>query len=385
MTETVQQPIHIAHLVWHFSTGGLENGMVNLINHLPQNGFRHSIITLTGYDAAFASRITTNNVSYYSLDKKEGHDWSIMGKLNTLLKQLTPDILHSRNLATLELQAVGWWRKVPVRLHGEHGWDSYDIGGSNKKYRLLRRLLKPFVQHFICLSSESEQYLRQHIRVKPSLITRICNGVDTQKYATAVPAELTLPPAVSSSSPLLFATVGRLASVKNQALLLRAFALLLQQYPGYRNQCALALVGDGPCRTELEQLTATLALTENVLFTGNRQDIPQIMQRIDVFVLPSLAEGISNTLLEAMAAGTPVIATAVGGNPDLLPEVLLKTNLVPANDPPQLMQAMLRYLQQSDALATDTVIVKNHCHQNFSLDTMVNKYRKLYEMTRTQS
>lgn len=384
MTEPAVPPLHIAHVVWHFSTGGLENGLVNLINHLPPAHFTHSIITLTGYDSEFVSRISTDNVRLFNLNKAQGHDWGTFFRLNSLLKQLKPDVLHSRNLATLELQTVGWWRQVPYRLHGEHGWDSHDIGGCNKKNRFIRRLFKPFVQRVVCLSSEAEQYLTQVIKYDHAKVERICNGVDTHKYASATAAELTLPASVQPS-PIIFATVGRLATVKNQALLLRAFALLLKHYPQYQSSCALVIVGDGPCRVELEQLALSLQLTGQVVFTGNRQDIPQLMQRFDVFVLPSLAEGISNTLLEAMAAGTPVIATAVGGNADLLPDTLLSTNLVPSNQPKPLMQAMLRYLQQPDALAADAALVKNHCHQHFSLDTMVLKYRTLYEMKRMQS
>jgi sugar transferase (PEP-CTERM/EpsH1 system associated) len=385
MTERQQQPVHIAHLIWHFSTGGLENGLVNLINHLPQDKFRHSIITLTGHDPQFATRIKTNNVSLHCLNKAEGHDWGTFGRLNTLLQNLQPDILHSRNLATLELQVVGWWREVPLRLHGEHGWDSHDIGGCNKKNRLIRRAFKGFVQRFICLSSEAEHYLTDIIKLDKNRVERICNGVETTKYANATPAELALPPGTTSLTPVVFATVGRLASVKNQALLLHAYSLLLRQYPQYSTESALIIVGDGPCRHELEQLRDTLQLGSQVVFTGNRQDIAQLMQRFDVFVLPSLAEGISNTLLEAMAAGTPVIATAVGGNPDLLPPALLDTNLVASDNPQQLANAMLRYLQQRDALTYDAELVKNHCHQHFSIDTMVERYQKLYEMTRMQT
>ncbi len=385
MTDINSAPVHITHLLWHFSTGGLENGLVNLINHLPEQQFQHSIITLTGHDPDFAARIKTANVQLYSLNKSNGHDWAIFARLNRLLQTLQPDVLHSRNLATLELQTVGWWQKVPLRLHGEHGWDSYDVGGSNKKYRLLRRLLKPFVHRFICLSSESEQYLRQLIKLPANKVQRICNGVETQKYIGASPADIQLPAGVTAAQPFIFGSVGRLAAIKNQALLIRAFALLLQQQPQYRSRCALLLVGDGPCRTELEQLRDSLTLQDNLIFTGNREDIPQLMQRIDVFVLPSLAEGISNTLLEAMAAGTPVIATNVGGNPDLLPQQLQPSNLVASNNPEQLMTAMLRYLQQPDALFSDAELVKNHCHQHFSIDTMVQRYQELYQMTRMQT
>ena len=381
---TEHKPLHIAHLIWHFSTGGLENGVVNLINHLPEADYVHSIITLTGHDTDFVKRITANNVNFYCLHKKPGHDWGTFSRLNSLLKQLQPDVLHSRNLATLELQTVGWWRKVPLRLHGEHGWDANDIGGSNRKNRLIRRIFQRFAQRFICLSAESEHYLSQIIGIKQRRISRICNGVDTHLFANALPADISLNNATDGGKPLRFVSVGRLAPVKNHAFLLDAFALLLQQHPQYRSRARLVIVGDGPCRQNLELQCQQLQLSDLVSFTGQRDDIGGIMQAADVFVLPSLAEGISNTLLEAMAAGTPVIATHVGGNPDLLPEPLKQTNLVASGNASQLAGAMLRYLQQPQALEADAQLVKKHCHQHFSIDTMVNRYRELYELTRMQ-
>ncbi|GAB2929767.1 TIGR03088 family PEP-CTERM/XrtA system glycosyltransferase [Rheinheimera gaetbuli] len=381
---TSGKPVHITHLIWHFGTGGLENGVVNLINHLPQTDFVHSIITLTGHNADFVKRITTHNVHFYSLNKKPGHDWGTFPRLNSLLKQLKPDVLHSRNLATLELQAVGWWRNIPLRLHGEHGWDTNDLAGINKRNRLIRRIAKRFVHRFICLSAESEHYLRQIIGIKSNRISRICNGVDIGKFASAAPADISFAHAAGAAKPLYFVSVGRLAAVKNQVLLLQAFALLLQQHPQYRGIARLVVVGDGPCRQSLELQSQQLAISDEVYFTGQRQDIAEIMQAADVFVLPSLAEGISNTLLEAMAAGTPVIATAVGGNAELLPEPLKHTNLVDSDNAGQLATAMLRYLQQPQALNVDAQLVKNHCHQHFSIDRMVNRYRELYELTRMQ-
>ena len=379
-----QQPIHVAHLIWHFGTGGLENGVVNLINQLPADEYIHSIITLTGYQPEFASRINTNNVSFFCLDKKEGHDWAILPRLNRLLKQLQPDVLHSRNLATLELQLVGWWRNIPLRLHGEHGWDSYDVGGSNKKYRLLRRLLKGFVHRFICLSAESEHYLKRHVRLKADKIVRICNGVDIAKFSQAQRADLTALGITTDQPCLLIGTVGRLAQVKNQALLINAYALLCQQHGALMQRYKLLLVGDGPCRQQLEQLAATHQLSAQIIFAGNRSDIAQLMQHLQVFVLPSLAEGISNTLLEAMASGIPVIATAVGGNPELLPEPLHSTNLVPSDNPDALAQALLRYIQSAEQREADSQLVKKHCQQHFSIARMVERYRTLYDMTRKQ-
>ena len=381
---TTKRPVHIAHLIWHFGTGGLENGVVNLINHLPEDEFVHSIITLTGHQSEFAARIRSANVSFFCLDKKEGHDWAIMPRLNQLLKQLQPDVLHSRNLATLELQLVGWWRSVPLRLHGEHGWDSYDIAGSNKKYRLLRRILKIFVHRYICLSAESEHYLKQHIAIADHRIQRICNGVDIDKFSQTQSADLTAFGINSDKPPLLVGTVGRLAKVKNQALLVNAFALLRQQQPTLMQDCKLLLVGDGPCRQELEQLAEQHQLGSDIIFTGDCANVAQLMHSLDVFVLPSLAEGISNTILEAMASGTPVIATAVGGNPELLPPALHNTNLVPSDDTQALASALLRYLLSPQARITDGNLVKKHCQRHFSIARMVQRYRTLYDMTRTQ-
>lgn len=381
---TIKKPVHVTHLIWHFGTGGLENGVVNLINHLPEGEFTHSIITLTGHQPEFAARIQTNNVHFYCLHKREGHDWAILPRLNTLLKKLKPDVLHSRNLATLELQLVGWLRKVPLRLHGEHGWDSYDIGGSNKKYQILRRLLHRFVHRFICLSAESEQYLIHKVGVPGSKLLRICNGVDTDKFGQAQAQALDSLGLVATPSPLIIGTVGRLAKIKNQALLINAFALLCHQQPELMQQCKLLLVGDGPCKAELEQLAQQHQLHNRIVFAGNRTDVAQLMACLDVFVLPSLAEGISNTILEAMAAGIPVIATNVGGNPELLPESLHQTNLVASDDVAALATAMLRYVSSEQARCGDSQLVKKHCQQYFSIARMVERYRTLYQMTRKQ-
>lgn len=373
---------HIAHVVWHFSTGGLENGLVNLINHLPAQHYQHSIITLTGYDPVFAKRITQANVRFYHLHKRAGHDWRIFTALNKLLKQLQPDVLHSRNLTSIELQCVGWWRNIPLRVHSEHGWDTVDVGGSNKKYQWLRRLLKPFIHQFVCLSSESEQYLLEKIAVPANQVRRICNGVDIARFTEAQATCFTLPANIKSgSNPIVFGTVGRLASIKNQTFLLQAFARLLQQHPNFKPKTMLVIVGDGPDRLSLEQLSHDLEIASNLLFLGNRSDIAAVMQRLDVFVLPSLAEGISNTILEAMASATPVIATAVGGNIDLFPAALQPSNLIEVNNIQQLVKAMLGYLNSEQRIKTDGLIFQNHCQQHFSLATMVKRYQALYQLS----
>ncbi|MEM7283631.1 MAG: glycosyltransferase, partial [Pseudomonadota bacterium] len=206
---------HITHIVHRFDTGGLENGIVNLINWLPGD-YRHSILCLTDYSQEFAKRLK-KPVEIRSLHKQEGKDLKIYLRLYKALRELRPDILHSRNLSTLEAQVVAFFAGVSGRVHGEHGWDMYDLGGTNKKYQLLRRLVKPFVHHFIALSPESQTYLLEKIRVPKRKVSQIFNGVDSTRFA----ASSTAPTNLDASSGLLdsgnfcFVNVGRMARVKN--------------------------------------------------------------------------------------------------------------------------------------------------------------------------
>lgn len=375
--------IHIVHYVWGFHTGGLENGIVNLINRLPAAQYRHSIVCQKGHDPVFFSRITHPDTQVYHLAKQDGLDLALHWRLLKLLRQLKPDVFHSRNLSTMEGQLAAALLGVPLRVHGEHGWDVNDLAGSNLKYQRLRRWLKPLVHQFVALSGEAEAYLRDRIAVQPARLRRICNGVDVDKFAGAADSQVT--PALAQplgSDDLVFGTVGRMAVVKNQQLLLEAFILLWQQFPNWQARLKLLLVGDGSERARIEQRASSAGVGAAVIFAGNRTDIPALMAQMDIFVLPSLAEGISNTILEAMAAGLPVIASRVGGNPELILPVHQASHLFESNNAAQLCQAMALYLKDPARQASDSALVKKHCQNNFSLDTMVHKYHQLYQSVR---
>jgi len=142
---------HIAHVVHSFAVGGLENGVVNLINQLPLEHYRHTIICVTDHDPEFFARIKTNNVQIIDLYKPQGKGVVWLYKCWKLLRELKPDICHSRNLNALEAQLPAFFAGVPVRIHGEHGWDVNDLGGCNLKYQKLRRVLKLLIPQYIAL------------------------------------------------------------------------------------------------------------------------------------------------------------------------------------------------------------------------------------------
>lgn len=364
--------LHIAHVIYRFDTGGLENGVVNIINRLGEDDFQHSIVTLCGRGEAFCQRITTQNVEFYDLAKQPGQDWGMFVRLNRLLKQLNPDVLHTRNTATLECQVIGWWRGVTRRIHGEHGWDVNDLGGANKKYRLLRRLIKPFVQHYVALSSEALLYLQRYIGVKADKISHICNGVDAEKFA---------PAQTMQTEKVIIGCVGRMEAVKNQQLLVKAVALASQQsLPSFE----VRLVGDGSYANAIKSQIEALNISDKVVMLGNRSDVHRQMQEFDVFVLPSLAEGISNTVLEAMACGLPVIATDVGGNPDLVKD---KYNgyLVSSDDAQQMADKIASYVQDADLRRSHGQHSRARVEKEFSLTVMVDKYRDLYRSLHASS
>ncbi|NMP33065.1 TIGR03088 family PEP-CTERM/XrtA system glycosyltransferase [Thalassotalea sp. M1531] len=372
--------IHIAHVVYSFATGGLENGMVNLINHLPEDQYFHSIVCITDHDAEFLQRITTTNFKIYDLEKSPGHGLSWLFRCWKLLRQLKPDICHSRNLNPLEAQLAAFMAGVKVRIHGEHGWDINDLGGSNTKYQKLRRLLKPFISHFIALSSEAKQYLHNKIGVRSEKISQICNGVNVEKFSTENRPAV-LPENFASQGSIVFGTVGRLAAVKNQTQLLEAFLKLWSAEDKYKDTIKLIIVGDGELMPELERLVEDYNAQQVVWLAGLRKDIPELMAAMDVFVLPSLAEGISNTILEAMASGLPVVATNVGGTSDLIFPQHQTTHLVDANNVVALADGLNIYASQPERASDEQAMIRDYCVENFSIEHMVQSYHSVYQQT----
>ena len=175
---------HVVHVMYRFDMGGLENGVVNLFNHMASDAYRHTVVALTEV-TDFRSRIHRRDVEFISLRKPPGHGvWQYL-KLFKLCRQLRPHIVHSRNLAALQVQAPAWAAGVPVRLHGEHGRDVGDLDGSNVTYQRVRRFYRPFVHHYLALSRDLADYLGDKVHVPRSRITQAYNGVDTDHFRPA--------------------------------------------------------------------------------------------------------------------------------------------------------------------------------------------------------
>jgi sugar transferase (PEP-CTERM/EpsH1 system associated) len=368
----------IAHIIYRLDVGGMENGIVNLLNGIPASRYRHAIICLTDF-SDFRFRIRRPDVEFYALHKRPGKDPGVYWQLWRLLRRLRPEIVHTRNLPALDALPVAALAGVPVRVHGEHGREIFDIDGMRWKYRLLRRLLRPLTHRYIALSHDLETWLREGIGVSQNKLVQIYNGVDVQRFYPGDGGRAPLPrPDFASHDDIVIGTVGRMQAVKDQVTLAQAFLRLLDIVPAARTRLRLVIVGEGPLEDQCRALFEQAGAEALCWFAGRRGDIAEILRGLDVFVLPSLAEGISNTVLEAMATGLPVVATRVGGNAELVVDDVTGSLVAPA-DPEAMARVLAVYVQDPGMARRRGLAGRARVEREFSLPAMVDRYLSVYD------
>ena len=292
---TPERPL-VLHVLYRFDTGGLENGVVNLLNRMPADQFRHAVLAIDKVVPAFAARLQRKNIGLFELNKPPGHALKLYPRIWRLLRELRPSIVHTRNLAALEIQLVAAAVGVPVRIHGEHGRDVEDLDGTNKKQQLIRRLYSPFVHRYVTVSKELQGYLVDRVGIAPNRVQQIYNGVDTDKFQPAANGRGAIEGCpFQGTEVFIVGTVGRMQMVKNQTLLARAFVRARQVNPEATQALRLVMVGEGPLRAQAQQILDEAGMGAWVWLPGERQDVHLIMRGLDAYVLPSLAEGVSKT------------------------------------------------------------------------------------------
>lgn len=366
----------IVHVVYSFGIGGLENVIVQLINRLPAEQVEHVVVSLTTV-SDFKDRVEQPGVRFVALNKPPGHAIALYPRIWRLFRELRPDVVHTCNLAALEVVPLAWLAGVPCRIHAEHGWDAHDPSGLNTRYRRLRRLYRPFVSHYVAVSHGLDAYLERAIGVPAQRRSLIPNGVDTERFCPPAGSRRAVPGCpFDPERQWLIGTVGRLQTVKNQPLLARAFVRLLNEHPELAERARLVIVGEGPLRAEIEAILSAAQLSHLAWLPGARSDVADVLRMLSVFVLPSQTEGTSCTLQEAMACGLPVVATAVGGTPDLLGEG--PGRLVPPGDADALAQALHAYLSDAHAREQAGQCARERATQHCSLTALMGGYQRLF-------
>lgn len=365
----------IAHVVYRFDYGGLENGVVNVVNGLPDTAFRHAIIALTEA-SDFQRRIRRPDVSVHALNKRQGKDPGAYMRLFRLLRQLRPAIVHTRNLGTLDCTLVARLAGVPSRIHGEHGWDTYDPDGTNRKYRALRRMLNPTIDRFVTVSTELEQWLVQDVGIRAAKVQRICNGVNTDVFRPRASRERQLLPAERfAPQSIVVGSVTRFQEIKDPLNLVRGFIAARRDPRG--QSLRLLMIGDGALRAPAQALLDEAGESANAWLPGSRDDVAPLLREMDVFALSSRREGISNTVLEAMASGVPVVASATGGNLELIEDGRTGT-LVPPADSEAIARVLLSYAGDDGMRERHGHAARARAEREYSLRRMLSDYENLY-------
>jgi sugar transferase (PEP-CTERM/EpsH1 system associated) len=360
--------MRVVHVLQSLDVGGLENGVVNVVNGLHAS-FEQAVVCVRGA-GPMAARLPPD-VPVVALERPAADRWTVL-PLARALRALRPTVVHSRNWPAIEAVPAARLARVPVVLHGEHGREAADPDGLDRRRRRVRRLLSPLVDRFVTVSADLRRWLGRDVGIPERKLVTIVNGVDTERFAPGDGGASRLALGLAPGAPVV-GTVGRLDLVKDHAGLLRAFARVRAAHPA----TVLVLAGDGPCRAVLARLAGQLGLGAAVRFLGLRPDVPAVLRALDVFVLPSIAEGISNTLLEAMATGLPVVATRVGGNPELV-EADVTGTLVRAGDPAALAAGILRYVEDPHLRELAGKAARQQAVARFDLAGMLARYRELY-------
>lgn len=370
----------IVHIVFRFDYGGLENGMVNLVNGSANGKFRHAIVALT--ESTEFSRRLRVDVPVFALHKRPGKDLGTYWRLLKLLRALRPFAVHTRNYGTLDCAVVAFLAGVPVRIHGEHGWDVFDPDGVNRKYRVMRQLLSCFVQAFVTVSDDLRRWLVSVVGIPERKVTRIMNGVDTEKFRPRLAgnAGSPLPPDVFQPGTVAIGSVTRFAVIKDPLNLVDAFIAARNSAEPGVDRLRLLMIGDGDLRALALARLEQAGLVGDAWLPGSRNDVPALLRAMDVFVLGSLREGISNTILEAMASGLPVIATDTGGNKELVTPGETGALVPPAN-PSALSAAIVQYGQDPELRKRQGQHARERVVALFSIEAMLANYQKLYDHT----
>ncbi|MEO8364933.1 MAG: glycosyltransferase [Pseudoxanthomonas sp.] len=364
--------LNIIHFVENLERGGLERTVIDLIGAQREAGHQCRVICLFRR-GALASELIAEGVMVDECDKKNGFDISAVRRARRLLSRSPGAILHTHN-ATAHYHAMLASLRLPLSciVNTRHG-----MGDGNQKSRRewLYRASVRYTDYVVTVCEAArEHFFRDGVCPRMGLHS-IPNGIRVERFATSnaqARSDLVAKLGLSIDSRII-GTVGRLQPVKDHNNLLEAFARTRKAIPS----AALAIIGDGPLRDLLERRAADLGISDSVRFLGDRSDVHDLLAGLDIFALSSVSEGYSVALLEACAAGLPIVATEVGGNNEIVRDGV-NGCLVRSRDPEALSVALTGLLRAPERSAAMASAGRQWALAEASFRTMAARYLALY-------
>ncbi|AIF48400.1 glycosyltransferase [Dyella japonica] len=365
--------MNITHVVENLNRGGLERMVLDLVQRQQQQGHRCQVVCLyeTG---ALAHELDVAGIPVVACHKGRGIDLRALARVRWAIDRHDTDILHTHN-AVAHYQAVlaSFGLGVLRTLNTRHGMGAGQRTG-RKEWLYRRALSRTDIVVTVCEAARRNGISRGMF---PPPMTRVVpNGIAIERFRPTsdtarqrVRQMLGLP-----GDTFLIGNVGRLNWTKDQAGLIRAFRQIHARHPA----TALLLIGDGELRAELERCAVREGVGQAVHFLGDRNDVRDLLQGLDLFVLSSTSEGYSMALLEACAAALPIVATDVGGNGEIIHSGRTG-QLVPPGEPDALAEAMLLLLEKPAIASSYGSAARTWVEKHGSLEAMADRYERLYQ------
>lgn len=359
----------IGHVLHRLHFAGAEVLAADLSRRL-RDEYRFVFLCLDAI-GPLGQRLMGEGFKVVDLKRRPGIDVRVARRLQREVQRYQIDLLHAHQYTPFFYAAVsrrcGLGGTPPI-MFTEHGRHYPDV---RRVRRVLanRLLLKP-QDRVTAVGRFIRQALIDHEGIAPQRVEVIHNGIDPQAFSTSAPR----PADRSTGRELTILQVARFHSVKDHATAIRAFGRVIESFPDVR----LVLVGDGELRGDMEALVDELRLTQRVTFLGVRDDVAALLPTADVFMLSSLSEGISVTLLEAMAARLPIVATQVGGNPEIVDHGR-NGLLSPRGDDAALANNLLMLLRDADMRVRMGEAGWNRLLKMFTQQQMHHAYGRLYQ------
>lgn len=368
----VDRKINVLHLLLSLEIGGMERFVYEHCLEIDKKLFNISVCCIDRL-GGFSEKLKENGIKVDLLRKNQNHfDYLFCLKLSKYLKNNKIDILHIHSGAFFHGSVAGVLSKTSKIIYTEHGRHYVEP----LSIYFLDKISSFFVHKIVTVSPELKTHLIEKIKLPSKKITTIINGVNTKEFSPRGKSEKMLAEFGIPSDYKVIGSVGRLVEIKDYFTLIQAFARVLVKIP----KSKLVLVGEGPCLGKLKELASELNVFESVIFTGSRADVPQILNIFDVFVLPSLLEGTSFSLLEAMATGVPVVVTNVGGNPSIVKDDYNGYTVDPKDSitmSEKIENLLLDIIKANRFKVNGIKLVE----ERYSLLSNINEYINLYKMS----
>ena len=361
--------ITVAQLVLSLELGGLERLVVNFLSTIDRERFDIVLGCLEG-PGPLAAAVESLGIEVTTFGRRPGIDWRLIPKISRWLKREHANLLHTHNAAAHFYGALGG-TFAPIRgtIHTKHGRDFPD----QPRKVLLNRISALFTRTLVTVSENSREIAHTVERIPERKLTVIHNGIDTGLFTPEHIAQVTTPiPGVPPGAAVI-GTVARLSPEKDQQTLLDAFARLCE----LRDDCRLVIAGEGPARSALAAHAGGLPCRDKIIFLGTVERVPELLRMLTVFVLTSLTEGVSLSLLEAGATGIPAVVTDAGGNAEVVEDGVTGF-VVPIKRPDIIAEKIDRLVADESLRASMGRLARERIIAHFSLAHMTRRYEALY-------